>query len=398
MVPKIRPRCRSLWLVLFSVLFVAACGGDGRSGGAQGANLPAPQPYAYQVPVNTNDGWPVGHLADHRIDVDLLQSMLEGIVSGDIVGIDSVSIARNGTLVLNENFRDSLDQFDRSVGNIRFDRHVMHSTSKSFTSALIGIAVDQGYISGADALFFDLFTYVSYQNWDERKSAMTLEDALTMRLGFVWDEWSIPYGQAGNSLTDLTGQYSDYAKALLDLPLRSDPGATFVYNTAGTVSIGQALENAVGVPMADFAELHLFAPLQIVDARWSTTPTGLPNGGSGLFLTTREMLKFGQLFVNGGTWNGERIISSEWIAQSISRHNQLSWNNTSGYGYQWWVDRFSINGEQIDSYSTRGYGGQYIFCVPALNLVVAFTGRNYGTGAASRAFDLMRQAILPAML
>lgn len=386
---------RHIVLLLFVSALTACGGGDGDS---YGGGDPAQVTYTYQVPATLNDGWEVGHLDDHSIDTDLITSMMNGIVGFQYTGIDSISIARNNTLVLNQVFRTQLDEFDSWTNNTRLDMHILHSTSKSFTSALVGIAIDQGFISDTDAFFYELFAYASYDNWDTRKANMTLDDALTMRFGILWDEWSEPYGAADNSLTVLTANNDDYAKALLDLPIDADPGTNFVYNTAGSVAIGQALENSVGVPMADFAAVHLFAPLQIVDVRWGETPTGLPNGGSGLFLSTRDMAKFGQLFINSGVWNGEQVISADWITRSVQPYTTLTWTDTSGYGYQWWIDRFFVNGQQIDSYSTRGYGGQYIFCVPSLQLVVTFTGSNYGNDGAGQSFEMMQQYILPAML
>ena len=226
---------------------------------------------------------------------------------------------------------------------------------------------------------------------------MTLEDALTMRFGFSWDEWTVPYGQPGNSLWDLFQACQDVSKGLLDQPVVTAPGTTFVYNTAGTISIGQALENAVGVPLENFAEQYLFAPLRITDVDWTETPTGLPNGGSGLFLTTREMLKFGQLYLDGGVWQGERVFSETWVLRSTGIHAGYEDAITAGYGYQWWIDRFAVGGEPVASYSTRGFGGQNIFCVPSLGLVVAVTGKNYGTPDSDAPYRLMQNYILRAM-
>ena len=379
------------WSVLALALLVAACGGGGGN--------PPPDPpvaYTYSIPAQTGDGWATGHLDNHAIDSALIMEMMDGINMGLFTGIDSVTIVRNGTLVLDATYQRSLDRFDSWVGNNDPDRHVLHSTSKSFTSALIGIAIDQQYITSVDVPFYDLFPYANYANPDPRKSTMTLEDALTMRLGFGWDEWTIPYGTAGNDLQDLMENNTDFAKALLDLPLESDPGTAFTYNTAATIAIGQALRNAVGIPMADFAETHLFQPLQIQTAEWGRTPTGLPNGGSGLFLEPRDMIKFGQLFISGGIWNGQQIISAVWVDASVQPHVDLNYQLSSGYGYQWWLGGFTYQGQTIEVWSTRGYGGQDIFCIPSLGLVVAFTGQNYDSGEFLP-FELMQNYILPAI-
>lgn len=385
------------WKATSALLLAFALSACDRSGGAAAVVANPPPPYAYAIPGQVNDGWATGHLADNGFDADIVIDMMERIIDGTYPGIDAVAIARNETLVLASTLRTELDEYDGWIDNKMIDRHIMHSTSKSVTSALVGIAIDQGYIESVDVLFYSLFRYPQFENWDSRKAEMTLEDALTMRLGLEWDEWSAPYGSADNDLQILTSQNQDYAKALLDLPLISDPGTSFTYNTAATIAIGEALQVAVGVPMQDYAEVHLFRPLQIHLAEWATTPTELPNGGSGLFLRTRDMLKFGQLFISGGVWNGEQVISPQWTSGSVTRHVGLDWTYTSGYGYQWWLDRFTFNGTSIDSWSTRGFGGQYIFCVPALQLVVAFTGQNYGNSNTELPFVMMQDFILRSL-
>ena len=194
---------RSLYYLLF--LTLTACGGGGGDqGGSNNAAVATPIIYSYSMPTVANDSWPVGHLSDHGIEVNPIEHMVRDFHSGATPGIDAIAIARNGTLVLLSNIRTQTGEFDGWGGNTWPNRHIMHSTSKSITSALIGIAVDQGYIASTDVPFYDLFIYSSYDNWDDRKATMTLEDALTMRFGYEWDEWSQPYGHPENDLRILT--------------------------------------------------------------------------------------------------------------------------------------------------------------------------------------------------
>lgn len=367
-------------IALFLVGLVAACGG-GSSGGS--ATPPAPPAtFNYTIPTDIGDGWQVADLADEGFDPRKITSMMNLVLDGSYPGIDSVAIARNNKLVLYWFGDRELDEFDDWIRNRDRERHVLHSTSKSFTSALIGIAIDQGHIASTQVGFYDLFSYPSYDNWDPRKADMTLEDALTMRLGLEWDEWSRPYTDPDNDLVSLTTNNLDWAKALLDLPLSGNPGTGFTYNTAATNAIGQALENATGMPMAEFANANLFYPMQITNAEWATTPTGLPVGGSGLFLTTRDLIKFGQLYVDNGVWQGQQLISADWIADSVIRRVDISsWATYSeAYGFQWWLDDLTYKGQPVETWVTSGYGGQYIFAIPSLDLVVAFTGHNYTNG------------------
>ena len=385
---------RILLAILASTL-LGACGGGSSGGGSQ-----EPVTFSYSVPVDVGDGWQVASLTDQGFDPQLIQNMMDRVVSGRFPGIDSVTIVRNDALLLYWFADRDLDQFDRWINNVDKERHVLHSTSKSVTSALVGIAIDQGFIASTDVGFYSLFNYASYDNWDPRKAEMTLEDALTMRLGLLWDEWSLPYTDRNNDLVALNTGHTDWAKALLDLPMIEDPGTSFTYNTAATNAIGQAVENATGIPLADFANANLFYPMQITDAVWATTPTGLPVGGSGLFLKPRDLAKFGQLYLDNGAWQGQQLVSAEWIADTVVRRVDISsWATFSvAYGYQWWLDDLSYQGQPVETWVTSGYGGQYLFVIPSLELVVAFTGHNYEPGPGiSNLYRMMQEFILPSI-
>jgi len=386
--------------VLLAIVLVSGGCSGGSSGDAAPPTPPPPQTFSYSAPEDIGDGWQVGDLAAEGFDTPMIVDMMDAVLNEVYPGIDSVAIARNNKLLLYWYDRGrELDQFDTWINNTTRERHVLHSTSKSFTSALIGIAIDQGHITSTQVGFLDLFDYTDYQNWDPRKADITLEDALTMRFGFRWNEWSRPYTDPQNHLVNLENNNVDWPKALLDLPMASDPGTTFAYNTAGTIAIGKALENATGERLGQFANTHLFLPMQIMDARW-WSPHGLANGGSGLFLRTRDLAKFGQLYLDGGVWQGQQLISAEWIADSVVRRVDLSdvLTFSEGYGYQWWLDELPYKSALLETWVTSGYGGQYIFVIPALELVVAFTGHNYDDAdGISNLYTMLRSHILAAI-
>jgi CubicO group peptidase (beta-lactamase class C family) len=387
-----------LALSILALLLLVACGGGSSGSGAP--EPPEPAAYTYSVPANRADGWQVADISSEGFESQQIIDMMERVVSERFEGLDSVTIVRNNKLLLYWFANRELDEFDDWIGNTNGERHVLHSTSKSFTSALVGIAIDQGYIDSTQVSFYDLFDYTTYSNWDPRKAEMTLEDVLTMRLGLQWDEWTLPYTDTENDLVALTRAHLDWAKALLDLPMVNDPGAVFVYNTAATNALGQAVQNATGMPLAEFANVNLFYPMQITDAEWSTTPVNLPVGGSGLFLRTRDLVKFGQLYLDNGSWQGQQLISADWIADSVVRRVDISsWARFSeAYGFQWWLDDFHYNGETIEAWVTSGYGGQYMFVVPSLDLVVGFTGHNYDFGPGiENLYFMMQHHIIDAI-
>ncbi|MDJ0904890.1 MAG: serine hydrolase [Woeseiaceae bacterium] len=382
-------------LAVLALTLVAACGGGSGGGGSSNRDN-----FTYTTPPDIGDGWQTSNLTNEGFDPQLIDEMMEQVVSERFPGIDSVTIVKNNRLVLYWFADRDLDQFDGWVNNQDKERHILHSTSKSVTSALVGIAIDQGFIASTQVPFYSLFDYPNYLRWDPRKDDMTLEDALTMRLGLEWDEWTYPYTSLNNDLVALNTYNTDWAKALLDLPMVEDPGTSFTYNTAATNAIGQAVENAIGMPLADFANANLFYPMQITDAVWATTPTGLPVGGSGLFLRPRDLAKFGQLYLDNGAWQGQQLISAGWIADTVVRRVDISsWASYSeAYGFQWWLDDMVYDAQAVDTWVTSGYGGQYLFVIPSLDLVVAFTGQNYENGARiSNLYWMMQEYILRAI-
>jgi len=391
----LRRLARTFTLVLIAAT-IAACGDS-----SSPPPPPPPVSYTYAVPADIGDGWQVANLADEGFETQRIVDMMNDILDDSSPGIDSVAIIRNNKLVHYWYDRNrEIDNFDNWVGNRDSERHILHSTSKSFTSALIGIAIDQGHIASTQVKFLDLFPYASYDNWDPRKAEITLEDALTMRLGIRWDEWSLPYTDPNNDLVFLETNNTDWPKALLDLQQIHDPGSQFAYNTAATIAIGQALQNATGIPMADYANTYLFFPMQITDAVWGTSPTGLPNGGSGLFLKTRDLAKFGQLYLDGGVWQGQQLISAGWVADSVVQRVDVSniVSRSDGYGYQWWLASLQYENQLLETWITAGYGGQHTFVVPGLDLVVAFTGHNYENGqGVANLYEILRWQIMDAI-
>jgi CubicO group peptidase (beta-lactamase class C family) len=390
------------------ILTAPACGGGGGGGDAAPNPVPPPPPaaFVYEVPEDRGDTWSVANASAQGMDVAALESMMEAVFAGDFDVIDSIAIARGGELVFDETIRTRLVDNDAQVGNTELAMHAQFSVSKSITSLVVGIAIDEGYIAGVDAPYLSLFPYTDYANWDERKNDITLEHVLTMQLGLQWDEFDPPYSSPDNQWNRFYFNEHDFSKALLDLPMAADPGTEFAYNTAATVSLGQAVENSVPLTLDDFGISELMLPLGITGIEVTRTPTGLANGGGGFYLRTRDAAKFGQLLLNEGTWNGDRIVSSEWLAASLAPRTAMAWTNpeewdwqVSGYGYQWWTGFYEHDGAVIDTYVAWGYGGQWVVAMPSLDLVVAVNSNGYdgGDAALNQAHALIVQHILPAL-
>jgi len=396
-------------LIFYGLILTAPACGGGNSGGDTVPNPPPPPPpagFVYEVPEDRGDSWTVAHASTQGVDAEALETMMDAVLAGDFDVIDSIAIARGGELIFDETVRTALADNDAEVSNTELDIHAQFSVSKSITSLVVGIAIDEGFIAGVEEPYLSFFPYDDYANWDERKNDITLEHVLTMQLGLEWDESDPPYSSPDNRWNRFYFNEHDFAKALLDLPMVAEPGTEFAYNTAATVSLGQAVENSVPLMLDDFGISELMLPLGITDIEVTRTPTGLANGGGGFYLRTRDAAKFGQLLLNDGTWNGERIVSSEWLAASVTPQTAMAWENPgqwdwqlTGYGYQWWTGFYEHEGAAVDTYVAWGYGGQWVVAMPSLDLVVAINSNGYdrGNAALNQAHALIRQHVLTAL-
>lgn len=360
-----------------------------------------PTAYAYSVPDQQNDGWAVASLENEGIDETDVTAMMDVIIDGTYPGIDGVLLVRNNRLILDERIRTSLDAKDAEVGNADIERHAMMSVTKSVLSAVAGIAIDQGAVPSTDLPVLDVFPqYPLLLNWDPRKETITLKNMLTMRHGFAYDEDTYPWGHPQNTLSTIFYGYSDYVKGTLDLPMNADPGTRFAYSSMVSHVIGAVVQDSVGISFEDFAQTWLFDRLDMQSAFWGYySPAGRVNTGWGLFMNMRDMAKFGQLFLNGGEWNGEQIISRDWVDVSTARHVAFTTAfGRSGYGYQWWTHDFLVDGTHHTGFHAVGNGGQYIFVFPDLELIVVFTGHNYDSDIIRQNYELVEEYVLPAIL
>jgi CubicO group peptidase (beta-lactamase class C family) len=390
------------------VTLLAACGGGGSGSPSPAAQVPGggggSTGFVYRAPRDLDDGWQIAD-GPGAGRIEALENLMDAIAGGAFPDTDAIAIAQYGELVFDETLRTGLDEFDAEVGNTDPGRHIQFSASKSLAAVMIGIAIDQGFISGVDTPYLQLFPYSAYANWDERKAGITLEDVLTMRLGLEWNEWDPPYDHPDNQLFSFHAAHHDYSKGLLDLPMVHAPGETFAYNTVASTSLGQAIENSTGLSLVDFANSYVIDAMQLREISALDTPTRLPDLGRGLFLYTRDMAKFGQLIMDGGRWNDTRIVSTDWVDAATREHAAIGWLEPeqwdwqmSGYGYQWWLGYFELDGRRLQTFSAEGHGGQLTMVIPELELVIAINASAYSLPSTdpNRNFRLIREFILPA--
>ncbi len=353
--------------------------------------------YAYTMPENLNDGWVISSLGAEGIDTLKICDLMYDIYT-EYNFMHSVILVKNGKLIFEEYFN----------GYSKKSQQHIQSATKSFASALIGIAIDQGYIDGVDTPLFNFFPEYSHLN-DSLKADIHLHHVLSMTAGFQWNEHQVPYSSPLND--NYIGHLTNYIEYVLSKPVVNEPGTTFIYNSGCAVLLGGIIENATETSVETFADQELFNPLGITYYHWDyLVLTNYMAGTHGmLYMRTRDMAKFGQLFLNGGTWNGVEIISQGWTLESTKAHiTKPPGYKPNQYGYQWHVGEFfsdpgTVNEKAYQTYSALGGGGQFIIVVPEAEMVIVTTANpNSSIGDLGNqdglVMQLIEEYILPSIL
>ena len=342
----------ALYLVVCVTALVAGCG----SGTPNATAPPGPFP-ASDLPPEPSDYWPTGGWRtsppeEQGVDSELLLQMLDTILERGH-NIDSLSVVRNGYLLADVSFYP----FNQDGNEV----HIVHSCTKSITSALIGIAIAQGHIEGVDQPVLDFFPDRTVANVDADKKSMTLAHVLTMSSGLRCRD-SYLYDWRGLNEMRASG---DWVQHMLDLPMAEPPGTRFEYCNGGSYLLAAILQETTGETALDFARQHLFGPLGITQVEWPSSPQGVNVGWGEMRLRPHDMAKIGYLYLSGGRWDGQQVVPADWVAASTTRRVAAG-TLSDGYGYQWWVDAAGY-------YMALGYAGQFIFVLPERNMVVVFT-------------------------
>ena len=329
-----------------------------------------------------------------------LSTMEHAVQSGQFQKIGSILVEQNGHIVYEHYFQGDAQ-------TLRDTR----SATKSITSILLGIAIDSHKVSGVSMPLLSFFPDRTLENPDPRKARITLEDLLTMSSLLECDDWND--FSRGNEERMYTVE--DWTQFTLNLPVRgymrlpdeAQPkyGRRFSYCTAGAFLIGQVLQKATGEAADVYAQRVLFDPLDIHDARWVYSPLGAPQTGGGLRLTSRDLLKFAELYRSAGKMQGKQIVSADWVRTSTTPHVQVPDQGSdkpeaepTEYGYFWWLKTFRTNGREYPSWYMSGNGGNKIVVVPSLRLSVVITSTNYNTpGMHQQTEKLLTDYILPSL-
>jgi len=323
-----------------------------------------------------------------------LDAVTTAIEAGEFKQITSVVVAQHGKPVYEHYFDKGGAE---SLRNTR-------SVTKTVAGMLIGLAVERKLLRADTPVlpYFKELRPVAYA--DPRKDQITVEDFLTMSSLLECDD------DNQNSRGNEERMYlmEDWSRFAADLPIRGFPewqprpeqspyGRAWSYCTAGVTLLGPLLEKVSGQSVQDFAAANLFKPIGIDKVKWQFQPKGTAMTGGGLQLRSIDLMKLGQLYLDGGRWDGKQVIPAEWVKRSVEPHANA--REGIDYGYLWWLQQFKTNGRIVKSYGMAGSGGNKVFVLPELDAVVVITTNNFQVRDAHPLSEkLLTNLIMPALM
>jgi CubicO group peptidase (beta-lactamase class C family) len=371
------PRRARLLAAVLGCVLAAACTGPG-------GQAPAPTTHAAAAPAERDywptDGWRTAAPDQRGMDPAVLDD-LDTIVPASYPRVRSVLVVRHGDLVY-ERYWQGLDAGDG---------HNSYSVTKSFVSALVGIALRDGRLRSLDQTVGELLADHLPATADPRLRQVTLKQLLTMTSGLAGDDALVG---GADSISDRMAQSRDWVRHILGRRLETTPGESWAYSSAGTHLLSAIVADATGRSTMAFARAELFGPLGIgadhalepkvrdwppptqaeleayeqATVAWPRDPQGYHYGGGFLKLPARDLAKLGYLYLNGGRWDGAQVVPADYVAASTRPQSDPP-QDPGDYGYQWSV----TNETGHDSFSALGFGGQLIQVIPDLDLVVVIT-------------------------
>lgn len=370
-------------LFFFCSMLLVACGNSGNSNVRDPYHQDNPHlPDSLSTaPASTGDGWMTSTPAAEGMDEAMLKQTLDDIHAGRFPGVDSLLVARHGRLVAEGYFN----------GFGAKTTHDLRSAGKSFVSALVGIAIDQGLFGIDDPISQLIPGFESHANMDDAKRSITVRNLLDMNSGLDCNDWIGPQSPGWEETMYGT---RDWVGFMLDLPMANAPGTFPSYCTGGVVLLGHIITARSGKGLDEYANTWLLGPLGVHNVLWRHSPDGQATGATGMQLRPRDVAKLGQLYLDGGTWNGAVVEPGNWVTASQRRETELGGN---GYGFLWWKRAFAGPDGPVDAFYADGNGGNFVFVIPALDLVVGFTGSNYNTDGSRRPLDMLSPEILRAV-
>lgn len=312
-------------------------------------------------------------------DTELNRKLQEAHAAGDLDGLHGVLIVHEGDVIAEAYFEGDDERWGTPLSNVEHGATTLHdlrSVTKSVVGLLYGIALDEGIVPPVDAPLIAQFPQYADLAGDPRRDRMLVQHALSMRMGTQWNE-DLPYTDPRNSEIAMENAADRY-RFVLDRPMVAEPGEEWRYSGGATAIIAKLIADGAGMPIDKYARQKLFEPLGIENFEWVKGRGGVPSAASGLRLTLRDLAKIGQLILDDGVHDGERIVSEEWLRESFKPRAEL---NQLRYGYQWWL---APRGDPPGWVAGFGNGGQRLTVQPEYGLIIAVFAGNYNDPNAWR--------------
>lgn len=325
----------------------------------------------------------------------LLDSLTTAITDNSYSNIHSVLISQNGKLM-----------YEKYVNGWNKDSiHDSRSAFKSIASLLAGIAIDKGLIKDVSQKVYSFFPeYTNFSGSHAWKKDMTIEHLLLMKSGFDCEE----FNDGKDCETDMMAT-KDWVSYSLNLPMKNKPGTVWAYTSCDPMIIGGIISRVAKMSIMDFAKKYLFDPMGIKHYRWTVDPSGQGTTAGSFYILPADMLKIGEMVLQKGVWNGQQIVSANWLAKSTSTpvpieefsfakfsRSVVAIPQPTYYGYYWYKEEIKTNTFCETVLFASGNGGQYIMVIERLGVVVVFMQGNYNSWKAKKAFDLLVKFIIPA--
>jgi CubicO group peptidase (beta-lactamase class C family) len=331
--------------------------------------------------IKPNSGWKV---SEEKFNTEKIRALHQKIAENRFRDITGIVVIKNEKLLLEEYFnrykRDSLND-TRSVG-------------KSFSSALMGMAIKDGYVKNENQSLKEFYNLKQFNNYSSKKDSVTIKSLLTMSSAFNGndEDYESPGNEENMYPTD------NWIKFVLDLPMAENKiGKNWNYFTAGVVLTGDILDQSVPNGLEYYADKKLFQPLGITDYKWQFTPQHKPSLAGGLRMKALDLAKFGQLYKNNGVWNGKQILDKSWIKKSFTNYFSDR-KDFEGYGYLFWRKVYKIGNKEFESYQSSGNGGNKIIIFTEIPIVIVITAKAYNKPYAhSQADKIVQDYLLPAV-
>jgi CubicO group peptidase (beta-lactamase class C family) len=350
-----------------------------------------PGRYVYHQPPALGDGWPTQSPEEAGIDRGGLEATIQMLIdrpidSNDTPLVDALLVARHGKLVLEEYFR----------GQNRDTQHAVRSAQKSMTSVLAGAVMQKGGPLRVSSPVYKVMNGGTFPpDLEPRKRAMTLEHLLTMTSGLQCDDWDDKETHNEDEMWDNAQSEPDFYRYALNLPMARNPGEKAFYCSAGANLALGVIGRATGESVVDLFDRLVARPMKIDHYLFPLNRAGQPYGAGGASFRGRDFLKFGQLMLDGGVWNGRRILSRDYVKRSTSPLYALG---RFHFGYLWWIYDYPYEGRTVRAFWAGGNGGQAVVVIPELDLAVATFGSNYfSSGGYYVRLEVIPKSILPAV-